>query len=59
MTIDALEAESCVIGAILLDAACLPEVAELLSGEDFALETNRRLFRAALALDRRGEPVDP
>ena len=59
MTIDALEAESAVCGSILLDDACLPEVLEHLTEADFVLEANRAIFRAAVELYRREEPVDP
>ena len=59
MTIDALEAESAVCGSILLDDACLPEVLEHLTEADFVLEANRSIFRAAVELYRREEPVDP
>lgn len=59
MTIDALEAESAVCGSILLDDACLPEALEHLTEADFVLEANRAIFRAAVELYRREEPVDP
>lgn len=59
MTTDALAAESAVCGAILLDPACLPEVMEHVTEDDFVLESNRAIFRAAVSLDRRGEPIDP
>lgn len=59
MTTDALAAESAVAGSILLDADCLPEVAAVLTEDDFALAANRAVFRAALALQRRSETVDP
>lgn len=59
MTTDTLEAESAVCGAILLDDRCLADVCQVVSEDDFALEANRAIFRAALALDRRKEPVDP
>lgn len=59
MTTDALEAESAVCGAILIDARCLPEIMEHVSADDFALEANRVIFSAAVELDKAGEPIDP
>lgn len=59
MTTDALEAESAVCGAILIDARCLPEIMEHVSADDFALEANRVIFSTALELDKAGEPIDP
>ena len=59
MTTDVLYAESSVCGAILLDDRCLQEVADVLTEGDFALESNRMIYRAALALERRGDAVDP
>ncbi|MDU3680963.1 MAG: DnaB-like helicase C-terminal domain-containing protein [Flavonifractor plautii] len=59
MTADVLAAESCVCGSILLDARCLPEVMEYISADDFALEANRAIFRAAVELSRLNETVDP
>ena len=48
MTDSPLEAESAVIGSILIDARCLGDAARLLQPEDFALELNRGLYQAAL-----------
>ena len=59
MTADVLASESCVCGSILLDARCLPEVMEYISADDFALEANRAIFRAAVELSRLNETVDP
>lgn len=59
MTTDVLYAESSVCGSILLDDRCLQEVADVLTEDDFALESNRMIYRAALALERRGDAVDP
>lgn len=59
MTVDAIQAESYVCGAILIDADCLPEVMEHLTADDFILEQNRAIFKAAVELDRADEPIDP
>lgn len=54
-----LEAEQAVLGAILVDSRCLPEVAETLKPDDFGTETNRAIYRAALELYSDGQAVDP
>ncbi len=59
MTTDTTYAETCVAGAILIDARCLPDVTALITEGDFYLEANRAIFRAAVELDRAGETVDP
>ena len=51
-------AEQTVIGSILLDPRCLPEVERSLRPEDFRLEADRVLYRAALALEREGGKLD-
>ena len=57
-TYDAM-AEQSVVGSILLDSRCLPEVERSLRPEDFRLEADRVLYQAALALERAGEKLDP
>ena len=44
---DGLLNEQAVIGAILVDDRCLPEVERVLSPEDFRLEPDRALYEAA------------
>ena len=52
-------AEQSVVGSILLDPRCLPEVERSLRPEDLRLEADRALYRAALALEREGGKLDP
>lgn len=47
------------MGSILIDPRCLSEVTQHLTAEDFGLEANRALFRAALELAAFGQAVDP
>lgn len=54
-----MEAESAVVGSILLDAACFPVAAAILTPDDFSLEANRAIYQAALNLNRRNETIDP
>lgn len=56
-TFDAM-AEQSVVGSILLDPRCLPEVERVLRPEDLRLEADRVLYLAALALEREGGKLD-
>jgi replicative DNA helicase len=53
-----LEAETSVLGAILLDQAAITRVLDFLAPEDFYRENNGQVYRAALNLFREGEPID-
>jgi replicative DNA helicase len=55
---NALSAEQAVIGSLLIDPRCLPEVAALLRPEDLALQINQDIYRAILRLEQRGSPID-
>jgi replicative DNA helicase len=53
-----LEAETSVLGAVLLDPAAITRVLDLLSPEDFYRENNGHVYRASVNLFREGEPID-
>ena len=53
-----LEAESSVLGGILLENDAVNLVLELLRPEDFYRESHRKIFRAMIELSDRSEPVD-
>jgi replicative DNA helicase len=53
-----LEAESAVLGGVLLDNTALDRVAEILSADEFYREAHRKIYRAALDLSQRSEPID-
>jgi len=53
-----LEAEESVLGAMLLSPAAVGTVSEILSAADFYRESHAKIFRAALGLWGKGEPVD-
>src|SRR6266404_6182242 len=53
-----LEAESSVLGGILLDNEAINQVLELLRPEDFYRESHRKIFRAMIEITDRNEPVD-
>lgn len=59
MTAKHLEAEQAVIGSILISPECLPVVEAELCADDFSLAANRDIYRAAVALSRLDEAVDP
>jgi replicative DNA helicase len=53
-----LDAEESVLGAMMLSAGAIAAVSEILDDRDFYRESHARIFRAALALYAKGEPVD-
>jgi replicative DNA helicase len=53
-----LDAETSVLGAILLDPAAITRVLDQITPEDFYRENNGQIFRAAQNLFREGEPID-
>jgi replicative DNA helicase len=53
-----LEAESSVLGGILLENDAINRVLEILTPEDFYRESHRKIFRAMIELADRNEPVD-
>ena len=53
-----LEAESSVLGGILLENDAINLVLELLRHDDFYRESHRKIFRAMIELSDRNEPID-
>jgi len=53
-----LEAESSVLGGILLENEAVNLVLEIVRPEDFYRESHRKIFRAIIELSDRSEPVD-
>src|SRR4030095_15241325 len=53
-----LDAEESVLGSMLLSPGAIGAVSELLDAADFYRESHAKMYRAALALYARGEPVD-
>ncbi len=53
-----LDAEMSVIGSILLDPLSIAKIAQFLRPEDYYLENNGQIYRAALDLVAAGEPID-
>ncbi len=53
-----LEAEESVLGSMLLSPVAVGTVSEILDASDFYRESHAKVYRAALSLWSKGEPVD-
>src|SRR3990170_3340000 len=53
-----LDAEESVLGAMMLSPGAIGAVSEVLSAGDFYYESHGKIYRAALDLFTRGDPVD-
>ena len=53
-----LEAEKCVLGAILINNQTFNSAAEVIDAHDFFRDAHRRIFEKMVALSDRSEPVD-
>ena len=53
-----LEAEQSVLGAMLIDADCVPRVMQILSAESFYRRQHREIFSIMLRMFTSSEPVD-
>jgi replicative DNA helicase len=53
-----LDAEESVLGSMMLSPGAIGAVSEILDAGDFYRESHAKIYRAALALYARGEPVD-
>jgi replicative DNA helicase len=54
-----LEAEKCVLGAILINNSAFNQAAEVIDAEDFFRDAHKRIFHKMVTLTDRSEPVDP
>ena len=54
-----LEAEKCVLGAILIDNPSFNQAAEVIDAADFFRDAHRRIFEKMVALSERSQPIDP
>src|SRR3989475_11369220 len=53
-----LDAEESVLGAMMLSPGAIGAVSEVLDASDFYRESHAKVYRCALSLYARGEPVD-
>ena len=54
-----VEAEQAVLGSMLIDARCVPEVIELLKPEDFYLRQNREIYETIYSMFNFSLTIDP
>ena len=54
-----VEAEQSVLGAMLIDPRCIPDVIENLTGEDFYLQTNRDIYETMYRMFNFSATIDP
>ena len=54
-----VEAEQAVLGSMLIDSRCVPEVIEHLRGEDFYLRQNREIFETIYSMFNFSLTIDP
>ena len=54
-----LEAEQAVLGSILMDPGCMPQVQVYLSADDFYLPQHRAIYTAIATIDASGGKIDP
>ena len=54
-----VEAEQSVLGAMLIDPRCIPDVVEALSGEDFYLKANRDIYETIYGMFNFSATIDP
>ena len=53
-----VEAEQYVLGAIIFDNNCIPDVMSVLKSEEFYLEQHRVIYDGMIAISNRAEPID-
>ena len=54
----AMDSERTILGAVLLDSDRLMEIAGILTGDDFSLDSHRRIFATMIAVTERDGNVD-
>ena len=54
-----VEAEQAVLGAMLIDSRCIPEVVEALTPADFYLKTNRQIYETIYTMFSFSASIDP
>ncbi len=54
-----VEAEQAVLGSMLIDSSCVPDVVERLKPDDFYMRQNRELYEVLYGMFSRFETIDP
>ncbi len=52
-------AEQAIIGSMLIDPACVPDVVNKVRAEDFYIQTNREIFETIFSMFSFGKEIDP
>ena len=52
-------AEQAVIGALLIDPKCVPDVLERLKADEFYIKLNRDIYETVYAMFSYGQTIDP
>ncbi len=55
----ALEAEQAVLGSMLLDSACVPDIIGILKPQDFYLQQNQEIYETIYAMFHYSQVIDP
>ena len=55
----ALEAEQAVLGSMLLDSACVPDIIGMLKPQDFYLQQNQEIYETIYAMFHYSQVIDP
>ena len=53
------EAEQAILGAMLFDAACIPDVVNKVKASEFYIDANREIFETMFSMFSGGQRVDP
>ena len=54
-----VEAEQAVLGSILIDSECLPQMVEQLKPEDFYIRQNREIYQTIYTMFSMSQKIDP
>ena len=54
-----LEAEQAVLGSILIDSRCVPDIIGIVSPDDFYLQQNREIFETVYTMFNYSQTIDP
>ena len=52
-------AEQAVIGSMLIDSRCIPDVIDKLKGSEFYIQQNRDIFETVYSMFSYGQTIDP
>ena len=53
------QAEQAVIGSMLIDPSCIPDVLKTARAEHFYIQANREIFETVFAMFNYGQTIDP